>query len=190
MHTVYLVSVPAFDAAETDATEPTILGRPLAGPIVRDWVAEVGASCKTRAMKELSPAYLSALAGQLGTLSAFLGGFAATFLATLLTLTRRDRLLTVCIGLSVTSAVAFIVTVVAATMVTAVNHPDAPTIVTASTAGLSRILMTLGFYLGTLSLLATLGCSGSLHSRGVGRVTAFAASMGALAVIAMTIRIN
>lgn len=141
-------------------------------------------------MKELSPSYLSALAGQLGTLSAFLGGFAATFLATLLTLNRRDRIITVSIGLSVTSAVAFIVTVVAATMVTAVNHPDAPAIVAASTAGLSRILMTLGFYLGTLSLLATLGCSGFLHSRSVGRLTSGAALVGAFSVLAMTIRLN
>jgi hypothetical protein len=156
----------------------------------RWWVADVVAGCINRPMKELSPAYLSALAGQLGTLGAFLGGFAATFLATLLTLSRRDRLLTSCIGLSVTSSVAFIVTVVAATMVTAVNHPDAPAMVATSSAGTSRIFMTLGFYLGTLSLLATLGCSGSLHSRGVGRMTALAASAGALAVFAMTIRLN
>ena len=141
-------------------------------------------------MKELSPAYLSAIAGQLGTLSAFLGGFAATFLATLLTLVRRERLLTVCLGLSVTSAVAFIVTVVAATMVTAVSHPDAPAAVAASAAGLSRLLMTLGFYLGTLSLLGAMGCSGYLHSRGVGRFGALVATVGALGVLAMTIRIN
>ena len=95
-------------------------------------VAGARTTCDTRAVKELSPAYLSAIAGQLGTLSAFLGGFAATFLATLLTLVRRERLLTVCLGLSVTSAVAFIVTVVAATMVTAVSHPDAPAAVAAS----------------------------------------------------------
>jgi len=141
-------------------------------------------------VKELSPVYLSALAAQLGTLSAFLGGFAATFLATLLTLNRRGRLLTVCIGLSVTSAVAFVVTVVAATMVAAVTHPNAPPVVAVSAAGLSRVLMALGFYLGTLSLLGTLGCSGSLHSRGVGRLTALAAAIGALCVLAMTIRFN
>ncbi|RYE98132.1 MAG: hypothetical protein EOO77_37800 [Oxalobacteraceae bacterium] len=77
-------------------------------------------------MELLPPAYISALASQLASLSAFLGGFAATFLATLLTLGHQGRLMTITIGLAVTSSVFFIVTVVAATMLTAIYHPAAP----------------------------------------------------------------
>lgn len=43
-------------------------------------------------MPELSPAYLSDLATQIGALSAFLGGFAATFLGTLLALGLKGRM--------------------------------------------------------------------------------------------------
>src|SRR6188768_2941047 len=60
-------------------------------------------------MQQLAPAYLTTLATQIGALSAFLGGFAATYLATFLTFGQRSRPASVAIGGAVTSAVGFIV---------------------------------------------------------------------------------
>ncbi len=141
-------------------------------------------------MEPLSPAYISALAAQLASLSAFLGGFAATFLATLLTLGHQGRLMTVTIGFAVTSSVSFIVTVVAATMLTAVFHPEAPRFMTAASASMPQTIMTLGFSLGALSLLASLGCSGWTRSRSVGWITTIAALVGAVFIIGMTVRVG
>ena len=140
-------------------------------------------------MQPLAPAYLSALASQLASLSAFLGGFAATFLATLLTLGHRSRLMTVTIGLAVTSAVAFVVTVVAATMLTAVSHPAAPPMLRAVKTGQPQALMSLGFSVGSLALLASLGCSGWTRSKSTGLITTTAAVVGATALISMTVQV-
>ena len=91
-------------------------------------------------MEQLSPASISALAAQLASLSAFLGGFAATFLAPLLTLGHQGRLMTISIGFAVTSSVYFIVTVVAATRLTAVLHPEAPRVMANAAAAAPRRL--------------------------------------------------
>jgi hypothetical protein len=140
-------------------------------------------------MEHLSPAYMSALAAQLAGVSAFLGGFAATFLATLLTLGHQGRLMTITIGFAVTSSVAFIVTVVAATMLTAIFHPETPPMMANFDAVGPRAIMTLGFAIGALSLLASLGCSGWTRSRGIGWTTTIAALVGALFIVGMTVRV-
>lgn len=141
-------------------------------------------------MQSLSPTYVSALATQIAGLSAFLGGFAATFLATMLTLGHRGRLMTVVIGLAVTSAVAFVVSVVAATMLSAVYHPNAPIALRAVSTVLPRTLMSVGFIGGTLALLASLGFSGWTRSRAVGWVTTTAALVGSAAIISLIVQIS
>ena len=141
-------------------------------------------------MEQMSPAYIGALASQLASLSAFLGGFAATFLATLLTLGHQSRLMTITIGLAVTSAVAFIVTVVAATMLTAIYHPAAPAFMTAMATSWPRIIMSLGFTIGSMSLLASLGCSGWTRSRAIGWTTTVAATVGATLIVSMTVQVQ
>ena len=139
-------------------------------------------------MEQLSPAYIGALASQLAALSAFLGGFAATFLATLLTLGHQSRLMTVTIGLAVTSAVGFIVTVVAATMLIAISHPAAPPFMAALATSWPRTIMSVGFTAGALSLLGSLGCSGWTRSRSIGWTTTIAAIVGATLIVSMTCR--
>ncbi|RYG87927.1 MAG: hypothetical protein EON59_05970 [Alphaproteobacteria bacterium] len=103
-------------------------------------------------MEALAPAYLPALAVQIGALSAVLGGFATAFLGVLLTLAGHDRLGTIGIGGAVISAVAFIVAVVASTLLVATLHPDAPTIATQVSANTGRALMVLSFFLGLYAL--------------------------------------
>lgn len=142
------------------------------------------------AVEQLSPAYIAALASQLAALSAFLGGFAATFLATLLTFGQQGRLMTTTIGCAVVSSVSFIVTVVAATMLTAIYNPAAPDFMASTAASLPRTIMSLGFTIGSLSLLASLGCSGWTRSRAVGWITTVAALAGALIIIGMTVQVR
>ena len=141
-------------------------------------------------MEPLSLIYISALASQLASLSAFLGGFAATFLATLLTLGHQGRLTTITVGFAVTSSVSFIVTVVAATMLTAIVNPAAPALVSRAATSLPQTIMALGFSVGLLSLLASLGCSGWTKSRGIGWTTTFAALVGATLIVLMTVRVS
>jgi hypothetical protein len=141
-------------------------------------------------MDQPPPAYIGALTSQLASLSAFPGGFAATFLATLLTLGHQSRLMTITIGLAVTSAVAFIVTVVAATMLTAIYQPAAHTFMATLDTSQPRTIMSLGFTLGSLSLLASLGCSGWTRSRAIGWTTTLAATAGAALIASMTVQVR
>lgn len=137
-----------------------------------------------------APAYVSSLASQLAALSAFLGGFAATFLGTLLTLGHQSKVMTATIGFIVTSSVSFIVTIVAAMTVTMINHPAAPASVATLSNKLPATVMSLGFFVGLMSLLASLGCSGWKRSRSVGWITTVAASVGSALIVAVIVRIG
>jgi hypothetical protein len=134
-------------------------------------------------METLSPAYFTALATQSGNIAAFLGGFAATYLATLLTLTRPGRVASITIALAAIAAVSFIVTVAATTTLVAALHPEAPRIVATADLTLPRVLMALPFAIGLYALLASIGVSGWLRSRGTGWATSIAAAMGFVATV-------
>ena len=138
-------------------------------------------------MQHLAPAYLSTLATQIGALSAFLGGFAATYLATFLTAGQRTRPAAIAIGGAMVSAVGFIVAVVGSTMLIAALHPDAPANAS-RLAGTAQVTMTLSFMLALLSLLLSLGASGWTRSRAMGWMTSIAAGVGTLFVLAMILR--
>jgi hypothetical protein len=140
-------------------------------------------------MEPLSPVYLSAIATQTGGLSAFLGGFAATFLGTLLALNVRGRTGSLAIGFSVTSSVAFIVAVVGSTATVAALHPDGPAGRVAS-AGFAQVVMSLGFALGLYALLISLGLSGWSRSKGTGWTTSIAAGLGVILVTGMVVSVG
>ena len=135
----------------------------------------------------LSPAYITALASQIGFLSAFLGGFAATFVAMILAAEKPGRVAGWAMGLAAVSATAFVVAAVTSTALVAGSHPDAPSSVALS-EGLARarIVCTLGFALGAYLLLGSIGCSGWLRSRAVGWTAGIAAGLAAV-LITMTI---
>lgn len=141
-------------------------------------------------MDELSPAYLSAIATQVGGLSAFLGGFAATFLGTLLALGVRGRTASLSIGFAVSSSVSFIVAVVASTALVAVLHPQAPQAVHRVASGGARALLTLSFVVGLYALLASLALSGWSRSRRTGLTTTVAAGLGIALVSWMIVGIG
>ena len=77
-------------------------------------------------MEQLPQTYLAQIASQMGFLSAFLGGVAATLLALLLDDKPHRRVVTWAVGLAAAAAVAFIIAVVCSTMLVSVLHPDAP----------------------------------------------------------------
>jgi hypothetical protein len=121
-------------------------------------------------MTELAPDYLAALAAQIGGLSAFLGGFAATFLALFLTLGKGSRAASVAVVGSALASVAFILAVIAATGLTAALHPHAlPGAIT--TVQTSRVAMSLSFLVGMAALLVSIGASGWVRSRAMGLTT-------------------
>lgn len=126
---------------------------------------------------DFSPTYLTAVATQIGGVSAFLGGFAATFLGTLLALNVKGRTGTTAIGAAVVSSVAFIIAVVASTSVTATLHPDGPHFGLASIQR-TQAMIVLFFMLGLYALLGSLGLSGWARSRATGVTTSVAASLG------------
>lgn len=139
----------------------------------------------------VSAAYLASAAQQMGSISAFLGGFSATFLATLLMTTRRSRAAGITIGASAVSAVGFIVSVLASTTLAGGLHPDAP-------AGFNppeylnrvQMIMTLAFGVGSMALLLALGASGWVRSRRLGWLTTSVSLVGLLVVLFLTVRFD
>lgn len=134
--------------------------------------------------------YLRDMAAQLSSLSAFLGGFSATFLATLLALSHKSRVLTLAVGASCASAVAFVVAVVASSMLNAMLHPAAPKILALNSAQRPQAIMTLAFGLGIFALLFAIGCSGWLRSRSTGWATTIISLLGAVLVASLTVTVG
>lgn len=133
-------------------------------------------------MDQLDPAYLSTLATQVGGLSAFLGGFAATFLGTLLAIGVRGRTASIAIGCAVTSSVVFVIAVVASTALVAMLHPNAPVPARAVATASARVFLVLGFTVGLYTLLISLTLSGWSRSRGTGMTTSIVGGLGILLV--------
>jgi hypothetical protein len=140
-------------------------------------------------MTALSPAYLAALAAQIGATAAFLGGFAATFLAMLLALPDPSRRGTVAIALAAASAVAFVLVVGAAIGIAAATHPDAPRGI-AGAGMLPQAVMTGGFLVGLVTLLAGIGLSGWSRSPATGRATSAIAAAGLVLSMFLFVRVG
>lgn len=134
-------------------------------------------------MQTLHPDYLAEIGRQIAFISSFLGGFAATFLATLIVADSPRRVTGWTIASAAFSAAAFIASVIASVGLTIVLHPDAPINVVRSSSILhARFLSPLGFIVGIYTLLLSLGLCGWIRSRKAGIATSLAAGLGALAV--------
>jgi hypothetical protein len=134
-------------------------------------------------MPPLAPEYLAEIGRQLAGLSAFLGGFAAAFLGTMLTLSSARRVVGWAAGGAAVAAAAFAVAVVAATSLAIALHPLAPAGAASRRAdtAAARGIAGVSFMLGMYALLVTLALSGWVRSRRLGLVTTVAASLAALA---------
>jgi hypothetical protein len=142
-------------------------------------------------MQSLSTDYIAELGRQLATLSAFLGGCAAAFLATLLAADRTSRVAGAAAASAAIAAGTFIVAVVAATLVVMAAHPNAPAALTGgSQATVARAVAAFAFAVGIYALLASLGLSGWIRSRRLGRLTSTVAVLAGLLIAAVTTSIG
>lgn len=101
-------------------------------------------------MQELPASYLAEIARNIGSVSAFLGGFAATFVAAILSGKFNSRAANITMVAGTFSAILLIVTVLSATMLVVTLHPDAPAQVVKTSVSMSfaRMIAFLSFTLG------------------------------------------
>jgi len=134
-------------------------------------------------MQTLPPEYLSELARQFSFLSAFLGGFAATFFVTLLVADSPKRCADWSLRCAATATSSFVVSAVSFVMLLMVLNPEVPANVrSASSIDHARVVGFLGFMLGVYALLASVGISGWIRSRRLGLVTSISAGVGVVLV--------
>ena len=131
--------------------------------------------------------YLAELARQIGFVSAFLGGVATTFLATLLSVRSARPVVGWTIGCSAAAALAFIISVLGSLAWVAVLHPGSPSEPGGSAAREAQLLAALPFALGILLLMLTIGTAGWIRSRRTGLATTTLAALGALLAVLATV---
>ena len=131
----------------------------------------------------VSAEFLAEIGRQIAFLSAFLGGFAATFLGILLQSPSSRRHVGWAAGAAAVASASFILAVISGTALALIFHPGAP-------AGIARpdfvpqvrTLILITFAIGIYSTLLSLGLSGWIRSRRLGIVTSTAALVSAVIV--------
>ena len=127
--------------------------------------------------------FLAEMGRQIAFLSAFLGGFAATFLGILLQSPSSRRHVGWAAGAAAVASASFILAVISGTLLAVVLHPGAPANIAKPTfLPQVRVLMFITFAIGIYSTLLSLGLSGWIRSRQLGIVTSVAALMSAVIV--------
>jgi len=141
-------------------------------------------------MHPLNAEFLGEAGRQIAFVSAFLGGFAATFLGILLQSPNSRRHVGWAAGAAAVASASFILAVVSGSLLALVVHPGAPPDLAKPTlpAGVEaltplRILMAITFIVGIYSTLLSLGLSGWIRSRQLGIVTSVAAFVSAVIVL-------
>jgi len=129
----------------------------------------------------INPEAVAELLGQLAFLSAVLGGFAATFLGTLLALNHRHATVDWAVSAAGVAAVGFILAAILGAFGSAAYNVEAPQEVLAR----RRVLTLFFFNVGLFPLLLAIGLSGWSRSRTVGVVTSLAALLGGLVALTM-----
>ena len=135
-------------------------------------------------MAELNPDYVIAVAEQLSFVSAFLGGISATILVTIVVFTSPKKSVSWIVSASALAACSLLIAVVASWRLIILLHPTMPFSVESIVIKVLWAGMLIGYGLGFLSLLASIGLSGWLRSRKTGLITT---SIALIAVIFFTI---
>lgn len=133
-------------------------------------------------MKPSDAEFFGEIARQLASVSAFLGGFAATFLGILLQSNSPRRHVGWAAGAAAVASASFMIAVITGTLIGLAVAPSAPQGFAAPEflPWARRILIT-SFGLGIYANLLSLGLSGWIRSRSLGMVTSTAALLaGAL----------
>jgi hypothetical protein len=135
-------------------------------------------------MHPLNPEFLGEMGRQIAFLSAFLGGFAATFLGILLQSPNSRRHVGWAAGASAVASASFILAVMSGSLLGLVVHPGAPPDLAKPTLlPPLRILIFITFLVGINSSLLSLGLSGWIRSRQLGIVTSVSAFVSAVIVL-------
>jgi len=127
--------------------------------------------------------FISETGRQIASLSAFMGGFAATFLGILLQSSSPRRHVGWAAGAAAVASASFILAVIAGTALAIVTHPGAPpNLATPTFLPQVRSLIFVTFTSGIYCTLLSLGLSGWIRSRPLGIVTSAAALIAAVVV--------
>jgi hypothetical protein len=127
--------------------------------------------------------FFGEIARQVASVSAFLGGFAATFLGILLQSQSTRRHVGWAAGSAALASASFMISVIAGTLVALVLNPEAPQgFATPEFLPWARRVLVFSFALGIYANLLSLGLSGWIRSRSLGLVTSGAALASALVV--------
>jgi hypothetical protein len=127
--------------------------------------------------------FVAEVASQLAAVSAFLGGFAATFLGILLQSNSSRRHVSWAAGAAATASASFMIAVIAGTLVALVLKPSAPPgFATPQFLPWARQVLLVSFALGIYANLLSLGLSGWIRSRSLGLVTSIAALLAGVVV--------
>ena len=130
-------------------------------------------------MTELDPNYIIAVAEQLSFVSAFLGGISATILVTIVVFASTKKSVNWIVSSSAIAACSLLIAVVASWRLLIILNPEFPMPVDQGIVKILWIGMLVGYSLGFLSLLASIGLSGWIRSKKDGIITS------AIAIVAM-----
>jgi hypothetical protein len=156
--------------------------RPAAPFPSMSWLASPFHS-RQMAMQPVTTEFLAETGRQIAFLSAFLGGFAATFLGILLQSPSSRRHVGWAAGAAAVASASFILAVISGTLFAVVLHPGAPPGIAKPTfLPQVRILILVTLAFGIYSILLSLGLSGWIRSRQLGIVTSVAALISAVIV--------
>ncbi len=117
-------------------------------------------------------------------LSAFLGGFSATFLAAILVAGTSKRITNWIVCLSAISACSFIVSTISSIAFLNGLQPDSPVFDQQFSLSFVRAVSAFALLIGIFSLLSSIGLSGWIRSKKVGVVTS-AVSLVAIAFVTL-----
>src|SRR3982750_1943710 len=116
-------------------------------------------------MKPGEAEFIAEIARQLAAVSAFLGGFAATFLGILLQANSARRHVGWAAGAAAVASASFMIAVIAGTLVGLVLHPTAPQgFATPQFVPWAREILVVSFGIGIYANLLSLGLSGWIRS--------------------------
>ena len=137
-------------------------------------------------MTELNPAYIIAVAEQLSFVSAFLGGISATILVTIVVFISPKQSVNWIVSASALAACSLLIAVVASWRLMILLHPEIPFSVDSTIIKVLWAGMLIGYGLGFLSLLVSIGLSGWLRSRKSGLITSGIAFVAVLFFVVAT----
>jgi hypothetical protein len=130
--------------------------------------------------------YWNKLANQVITISSLLGGFSIAIIANILVSQNDSRLVKIIMLVSTLAGSFFLVTIFAMTKLLLMTTDGYPFQVAESDLRLPRIMGTVTFFLGILSLIAMISLSGWTKSKRVGRISTGLGMLTLILILLMT----